>query len=65
VTTSNPQKALKWLADNNLYSPTGLVQAILARVGVEGATVPGPDYWLLPSGRSMYEESKLVAEKDS
>lgn len=61
--TGNPQKALKWRGDNELYSPTGLVQAILARVGVEGATVAGPDYWLLPNGHSMYEESKLIEQR--
>ena len=58
--TGNPQKALKWRSNNELYSPTGLVNAILARVGVELTTIPGPDFWLLPNGRSMYEESKLV-----
>ena len=58
--TGNPQKALKWRSNDELYSPTGLVSAILARVGVELTTIPGPDYWLLPTGRSMYEESKLI-----
>lgn len=58
--TGNPQKALKWLSNDELYSPTGLVSAILARVGVELTTIPGPDYWLLPNGHSMYEESKLI-----
>jgi hypothetical protein len=24
------------------------------------STIPGPDYWLLPKGHSMYEESKLI-----
>jgi hypothetical protein len=58
--TSNPQKALKWRSDGELYSPTGLVTTILARVGVQAGAIPGPDYWLLPTGRSMYEESKLM-----
>jgi len=58
--TGNPQKALKWRSNDELYSPTGLVSAILARVGVELTTIPGPDYWLLPNGHSMYEESKLI-----
>lgn len=43
--------------------PTGLVSAILARVDVELTTIPGPDYWLLPTSRSMYEESKLIDTK--
>ncbi|MFN2629607.1 MAG: hypothetical protein ABR569_13370 [Gaiellaceae bacterium] len=58
--TGNPLKSLKWRSNDELYSPTGLVTAILARVGVEVSTIPGPDYWLLPNGRSMYEESKLI-----
>lgn len=57
--SGNPQKALKWRSNGELYSPTGLVNAILARIGVQIPTIPGPDYWLLPTGRSMYEESKL------
>ena len=63
--TSNPQKALKWHGDGELYSPTGLVTLILARVGVQAGTFPGPDYWLLPTGRSMYEESKLIEQSAS
>ena len=58
--TSNPQKALKWHNNGELYSPTGLITAIMVRIGVQPTTIPGPDYWLLPSGRSMYEESKLI-----
>jgi hypothetical protein len=60
--TGNPQKALKWRSNGELYSPTGLVNAILARIGVQLTTIPGPDYWLLPNGRSMYEESKLLED---
>jgi hypothetical protein len=43
-----------------LYSCTGLVKKILREVGVDYDAIPGPDYWLLPTGRSMYEESKLI-----
>jgi len=39
------------------------VNAILARVDVVVTTIPGPDYWLLPNGRSMYEESKRIDER--
>jgi hypothetical protein len=63
--TGNPQKALKWLSNDELYSPTGLVNAILARIGVELTTIPGPDYWLLPTGRSMYEESKSIDDQSA
>jgi hypothetical protein len=48
------------LAGRQRYTPTGLVKTILAKVGKPVGNAPGPDYWLLPSGRSMYEESKLA-----
>lgn len=60
--TGDNRRALKWRRDGETYSPTALVSAILAEVGITPRTIPGPDYWLLPSGRSMYEESKLLAE---
>lgn len=61
--SGNLQKALKWRSNGELYSPTGLVNAILARIDVQLTTIPGPDYWLLPTGRSMYEESKAIEEQ--
>jgi hypothetical protein len=60
--SARARTALRWRSDGELYSPTGLVNTILARIGVDAATIAGPDYWLLPTGRSMYEESKLIEE---
>jgi hypothetical protein len=60
--TGDVHKPLRWQRDGEVYSPTGLVNALLAEVGIAVKTIPGPDYWLLPSGRSMYEESKLVEQ---
>jgi hypothetical protein len=54
------EEALRWRRDGEVYSPTGLVAVILAEIGAEMRKIPGPDYWLLPTGRSMYEESKLI-----
>jgi hypothetical protein len=62
--TGDPLKPLRWRRDGEVYSPTGLVNAILAEIGASAKTIPGPDYWLLPSGNSMYEESK-IAEKQA
>ena len=59
VWTSNLRKALQWEFDGECYTPTGLTTAIMARAGIEAGSVPGPDYWLVPTGRSMYQESKL------
>jgi RecB family endonuclease NucS len=61
--TGDVHKPLRWRSDGEVYSATGLVNAILAEVGVSVKTIPGPDYWTLPSGRSMYEESKVVEEQ--
>ncbi len=55
------QKALRWERDGQLYSPTGIVVKILEEAGIQRRRWPGPDYWLVPgTGRSMYEESKLL-----
>jgi len=61
--TGNPQKGLKWRSDGEFYLPTGLVNAALARVGAQVPTIPGHDDWLLPSGRSMYEEPEHIQEQ--
>lgn len=57
------QKALRWAHDGKEYSCTGLTKAILERVGIHLEAIPGPDYWLLQTGRSVYEESKLAAQQ--
>jgi hypothetical protein len=57
--TGDDRRALKWRRDGETYSPTAIVSTILAEFGITPSTIPGPDYWLLPSGRSMYEESEL------
>lgn len=61
--TGSKVKALKWERDGQSYSPTGLVNAVRVAAGLEPAIVAGPDYWLLPNGVSMYEQSKLVEQE--
>jgi len=54
-------KALRWERDGQLYSVTGIIVKILELVGIDQKAVAGPDYWIVPrTGRSMYEESKLL-----
>lgn len=63
--SENTHKALRWKHDGELYSASGIVHRILTMANVEHGSLPGPDYWQLPSGRSMYQESKLIeAEQD-
>jgi hypothetical protein len=62
--TGDQLKPLRWRRDGEVYSPTGLVNTILTEIGVTAKTIPGPDYWLLANGNSMYEESK-IAEKQA
>ena len=64
--SENTQKALRWKHDGQLYSASGITRRILTMANVEHGSLPGPDYWQLPSGRSLYEESKLIdAELDA
>jgi len=54
------QRALRWEHDGAPYSPTSIIRAIREKAGLAEQSIPGPDYWVVPStGRSMYEESKL------
>jgi hypothetical protein len=61
--TGDNRKALRWRRDGDDYTPTALVTAILVEAGITPRNIPGPDYWLLPTGRSMYEESKLLESR--
>ena len=58
--SENTQKALRWTHDGQLYSASGITRRILAMANVEHGRLTGPDYWQLPNGRSLYEESKLI-----
>jgi hypothetical protein len=57
------QRALRWAHDGNEYSCTGITKAILERVGIHLDVIAGPDYWLLPTGRAVYEEAKLIEKQ--
>lgn len=51
------RQALRWKHDGELYSCSGLIWNILDELGFGPGSIPGPDYWLTPSGRAFYEES--------
>lgn len=54
------QQALRWEHDGEVQSATSIVRKMREMAGLPEQSIPGPDYWLLPStGRAMYEESKL------
>ncbi len=56
----NTQQALRWEHDGEAQSATAIVRTMRDMAGLPEQSIPGPDYWLLPStGRAMYEESKL------
>lgn len=56
------REALRWRHDGQLYSCSGLIWHVLDELGFNPGSVPGPDYWLLPDGRSFYEASCAVED---
>jgi hypothetical protein len=48
-------KALRCRKDGKMYSATGLVLRILDKHGYETNSVPGPQYWTVPDGRTLVE----------
>lgn len=64
------RKALKWPEDGEVYSCSGLVWKMLNDLGFNPGSLPGPDFWLLPNGQTLYEKSceiedgPLVGEED-
>ncbi len=54
------QQSLQWEFDRKFHSPTSIVRRLRELAGLPEQSIPGPDYWIVPStGRAMYEESKL------
>lgn len=56
------REALRWNHDGELYSCSGLIWKILTELGFSPGSVPGPDYWLAPSGRTLYYEAVAVED---
>ncbi|SCD74904.1 hypothetical protein GA0115244_109922 [Streptomyces sp. DvalAA-19] len=49
--TNQDFRALKWAADDKLYTPTTLIKHMyLEATGAEIPNLPGPDYWVVASG---------------
>jgi hypothetical protein len=57
------REALRWRHDGQLYSCSGLIWKVLDDLGFNPGSVPGPDYWLAPSGRALYEESCRIEDE--
>jgi hypothetical protein len=57
-------KALRWRKDGNMYSSTGLVLRLLELHGHQSASVPGPQYWTVPDGRSLVQVSSWMNQDD-
>lgn len=56
-------KALRWRHDGSLYSCSGLIWKILDDLGFNPGSIPGPDYWLAPSGQPLYLESCRIEDE--
>jgi hypothetical protein len=56
------RQALRWKADGNLYSCSGLIWKVLDDLGFNPGSVPGPGYWLAPSTRTLYEEAVAIED---
>lgn len=56
------RQALRWKHDRQFYSCSGLIWKILDELGFSPGSVPGPDYWLAPSGRTLYYEAVAVED---
>jgi hypothetical protein len=56
------RRALRWRADGQLYSCSGLIWKVLDDLGFNPGSVPGPDYWQAPSGRTLYYEAVAIED---
>lgn len=60
-TGKSAKEALRWKYDEGLYSASGLTWNVLhSLTGHDPGAIAGPDYWLAPSGKSLYEEARAV-----
>jgi len=57
------RNALRWRHDGKLYSCTGLIETLREQLGLKRTAIPGPDYWLVPSGRTFYQESLSLEDR--
>ncbi len=57
------RKALKWPEDREMYSCSGLVWKMLNDLGFNPGSLPGPDFWLLPNGHTLYEKSCEIEDR--
>lgn len=59
------RNALRWRHDGKVYSCTNLITTLLNGLGIDPGSVPGPDYWVVPTtGQNLYETAYAI-ENDS
>jgi RecB family endonuclease NucS len=56
------REALRWSHDGQHYSCSGLIEKMLVELSFSPISIPGPDYWLAPSGRTLYYEAVALEE---
>lgn len=49
------RQALRWAHDGESYSCSGLIYALLTDLGFNPGSLPGPDYWLIEEGKTLYD----------
>jgi len=58
-------KVVRWREDGKTYSATGLILRILERHGHNVKAAPGPIYWTVPDGRTLYEVANALPINES
>ena len=64
-TVEGIRKALRWRYDGSVYSCSGLVWKMLDDLNFNPGSLPGPDYWLLASGETLYQRSCAIEDATS
>jgi hypothetical protein len=63
--SGNRNSALRWKLDGDEYSATGLVWKLLTDLKLDVTAVAGPDYWLLPDGRTLSQAASETGALDT
>jgi hypothetical protein len=57
------REALQSKRNDEFYSCTSLIKALMDEAGLPLYAIPGPEYWLLENGNTVYAESKLIQDE--
>jgi hypothetical protein len=64
-TGKSSRKALRWEHNQQESSPSLIIWRMLEELGFEPSGVHGPWFWVLPSGRSLWEEAELLQANEN